>query len=60
MSVNANAVLMNQQEIIAIQQELGKQSLMGLSLEALINDTDNYIKLPIDVPGHSPAGGYDI
>ena len=58
MPANANAVLMDQQEINAIQQELGKQSLMGLSLEALNNDTDNYLTLPIDVPGHSPAGGY--
>ncbi|MEG3755974.1 heparinase II/III domain-containing protein [Psychromonas arctica] len=53
-----NAVLMNQQEIEAIQQELGKTSLMGRSLDALIEDTDNYLALPIDVPGHSPAGGY--
>ncbi|WP_417697750.1 heparinase II/III domain-containing protein [Psychromonas sp.] len=53
-----NAVLMNQQEIEAIQQQLGKTSLMGRSLDALIQDTDNYLKLPIDVPGHSPAGGY--
>ena len=58
MSANVNAVLMNQQEIDAIQQQLGKQSLMGLSLAALIKDTDNYLALPIDVPGHSPAGGY--
>ncbi|WP_409440279.1 heparinase II/III family protein [Psychromonas sp. GE-S-Ul-11] len=49
---------MNQQEIEAIQQQLGKTSLMGRSLDALIQDTDNYLKLPIDVPGHSPAGGY--
>ena len=53
-----NAVLMNQQEIEAIQQELGKTSLMGRSLDALIEDTDNYLALPMDVPGHSPAGGY--
>ena len=49
---------MNQQEIVAIQQELGKTSLMGRSLDALIKDTDHYLTLPIDVPGHSPAGGY--
>jgi len=49
---------MDQQEIEAIQQELGKPSLMGVSLDALIRDTDNYLALPIDVPGHSPAGGY--
>ena len=58
MPANVNAVLMNQQEITAIQQELGQSSLMGLSLAALIQDTDNYLALPIDVPGHSPAGGY--
>lgn len=58
MSSNVNAVLMDQQEIKAIQQQLGKQSLMGRSLDALIIDTDNYLTQPIDVPGHSPAGGY--
>ncbi len=49
---------MNQQEIETIQQELGKNSLMGKSLKALIGDTDSYLALDIDVPGHSPAGGY--
>ena len=58
MSSNVNAVLMDQQEIKAIQQDLGKQRLMGRSLDALIIDTDNYLTQPIDVPGHSPAGGY--
>jgi len=58
MPANINAVLMNPEEIKAIQQELGKKSLMGLSLEKLIKDTNSYIELPIDVPGHSPAGGY--
>jgi len=53
-----NSVLMDQQEIKDIKKELGKKSLMGLSLNALIRDTDNYLKLPIEVPGHSPAGGY--
>jgi len=58
MLANLNSVLMNQQEIETIQQELGKKSLMGISLDALIRDTDSYLALPIDVPGHSPAGGY--
>lgn len=49
---------MNQSEVDAIKKELGQDSLMGHSLEKLINDTDNYMALPIDVPGHSPAGGY--
>lgn len=55
---NLNSVLLDQYEIAEIQQELGKKSLMGLSLTELIIDTDNYLTLPIDVPGHSPAGGY--
>ena len=49
---------MEQKEINAIKQELGKKSLMGVSLDTLINDTDKYLSLAIDVPGHSPAGGY--
>ena len=55
---NLNSVLFHQDEITEIQQELGEKSLMGISLDALIRDTDSYIALPIDVPGHSPAGGY--
>ncbi|RVU86650.1 chondroitin lyase [Leucothrix sargassi] len=58
MSSTTNPVLLNQQEIEAIQKELGKDSLMGQSLDALIRDTDKYMALGIDVPGHSPAGGY--
>ena len=58
MPSNSNSILLNQQEIESIQLELGKDSLMGRSLEALIRDTDKYISEGIDVPGHSPAGGY--
>lgn len=58
MPSNLSPVLLNQQEIDAIKKELGKPSLMGQSLDALIRDTDNYLALGIDVPGHSPAGGY--
>ncbi|PKF60573.1 chondroitin lyase [Psychromonas sp. psych-6C06] len=58
MQANLSTVLMDQEEINEIQQELGKASLMGKSLEQLIIDTDNYMALPLDVPGHSPAGGY--
>lgn len=58
MPSNLNAVLLNPQEVESIQQELGKKSLMGQSLNRLIQDTDSYLTLPIDVPGHSPAGGY--
>lgn len=58
MPSNTKPVLLNPEEIAAIQQELGKPSLMGRSLDALISDTDNYLALGIDVPGQSPAGGY--
>ena len=58
MSYKVKPILLDQQEIEAIQQELGKESLMGQSLNALIRDTNNYLVLPIDVPSHSPAGGY--
>nr|CAA6825801.1 MAG: poly(beta-D-mannuronate) lyase (EC [uncultured Thiotrichaceae bacterium] len=53
-----NAVLLNAQEIEALQQHLNTDSLMGLSLDTLMRDTDTYMQQPIDVPGHSPAGGY--
>lgn len=58
MRSNLNSILLNPHEITEIQQELGEKSLMGISLATLIQDTDNYLTLTIDVPGHSPAGGY--
>jgi len=58
MPSSTTPVLMNPQEIKAIQKELGKNSLMGQSLDALIRDTDKFMALGIDIPGHSPAGGY--
>lgn len=58
MASESASIFLNLQEIKAIQQELGKHSLMGRSLKALIAETDLYLAEPIDVPGHSPAGGY--
>ena len=58
MPSNTRPVLMNPHEIEAIQKELGKDSLMGQSLDKLIRDTGKFMALGIDVPGHSPAGGY--
>jgi len=58
LSSELNALLLNRQDIESIQQELGKPSLMGKSLAVLISDTDAYMTQAIDVPGHSPAGGY--
>lgn len=52
------STLLNLEEIESIKLELGKNSLMGRSLDALIRDTDKYMTQGIDVPGHSPAGGY--
>lgn len=58
MLAKPNAVLLNEEEVETLQQHLGKSSLMGQSLDALIRDTDRYLAQLIDVPGHSEAGGY--
>lgn len=58
MASESHSIFLNSPEIRAIAQELGKQSLMGRSLATLITETDQYLAEPIDVPGHSPAGGY--
>ena len=40
-------------------KELGKDSLMGRSLEQERQQLESYIKAPIEVPGHGEAGGYE-
>ncbi|RJG49929.1 heparinase II/III domain-containing protein [Motilimonas pumila] len=54
-----NAVLFTKEEITELQQELGRPSLMGKSLQDLIASTDAFISQPIEVPGHGEAGGYE-
>ncbi|NKF51943.1 alginate lyase family protein [Shewanella sp. WXL01] len=58
MSQAIKAVLFEESEVASIAKELGTDSLMGKSLAKLIADTDAFIALGIDVPGHSEAGGY--
>lgn len=58
MSHVIKAVLFEPSEIASIASELGKDSLMGKSLTRLIKDTDAFMALGVEVPGHSEAGGY--
>jgi hypothetical protein len=52
-----NAILLTQQEAEEIRKELGRPSLMGQSLARLIEDTQQYMALPLEVPGHGEGGG---
>ncbi|RKF18091.1 chondroitin lyase [Alginatibacterium sediminis] len=59
MHQTAEAILLNRNEVELLAKELGQDSLMGLSLNTMVNDTLNYMSSPIEIPGHGEAGGYE-
>ncbi len=52
-------ILLNDAEIELLQKEVGKSSLMGKSIEANRKQLEAFMRLPLDVPGHGEAGGYE-
>ena len=52
-------ILLTQAEIADLRKEFGRTSLMGKTIAAHINELQNFMALPIDVPGHGEAGGYE-
>ncbi|WP_456294598.1 heparinase II/III family protein [Vibrio sp. AK197] len=52
-------ILMNEAEIAELQQEFGTTSLMGKTIDRNIKELDAFMRLPLDVPGHGEAGGYE-
>ncbi|MGR5542584.1 heparinase II/III domain-containing protein, partial [Vibrio campbellii] len=52
-------VLLSQEEIEALRKEVGKSTLMGQTIEAHRKEVDAFMALPLDVPGHGEAGGYE-
>jgi hypothetical protein len=53
------SVLLTDAEAALLRQEVGKSSLMGKSIEANRKRIDAFMRLPLDVPGHGEAGGYE-
>ncbi|NLS13759.1 alginate lyase family protein [Vibrio sp. SM6] len=52
-------ILLNDAEIELLQQQVGTSTLMGRTIEAHCKAVDAFMALPLDVPGHGEAGGYE-
>ncbi|AYO14734.1 chondroitin lyase [Vibrio owensii] len=52
-------ILLTEAEVELLRKEVGKPSLMGKSIEANRKDLEAFMRLPLDVPGHGEAGGYE-
>ncbi len=59
MSKKIPAVLLNEAEILELQKEVGRSSLMGKTITQMKADVDAFMALGHDVPGHGEAGGYE-
>ncbi|CAH8190090.1 poly(beta-D-mannuronate) lyase [Vibrio aestuarianus] len=52
-------ILLTNAEIEQLHQEIGRPSLMGKTIEAYKKEVEAFMRLPLDVPGHGEAGGYE-
>ncbi len=52
-------VLLTEAEIEQLHLEVSRSSLMGKTIAANAKDLEAFMRLPIDVPGHGEAGGYE-
>lgn len=52
-------ILLTEAEIELLRKEVGKPSLMGKTIEAHRKQVEAFMRLPLDVPGHGEAGGYE-
>ncbi|WP_372378879.1 heparinase II/III family protein [Vibrio natriegens] len=57
--MTTQAILLTEAEIELLRKEVGKPSLMGKTIEAHRKQVDAFMRLPLDVPGHGEAGGYE-
>lgn len=59
MNTSIQPILFNEAEIAELKKEVGRESLMGKTITAHITETDAFMNLAYDVPGHGEAGGYE-
>ncbi|EPV1123102.1 heparinase II/III domain-containing protein [Vibrio harveyi] len=52
-------ILLTEAEVELLRKEVGKPSLMGKSIGANRKELEAFMRLPLDVPGHGEAGGYE-
>ncbi|MDG3086331.1 heparinase II/III family protein [Vibrio hannami] len=50
---------MTDAEIAELKKELGRDTLMGRTIAKHIKETEAFMALELDVPGHGEAGGYE-
>lgn len=53
------SILLTDDEALALQQEVGRTSLMGKTIAAHQKEVDAFMSLDLDVPGHGEGGGYE-
>jgi hypothetical protein len=53
------SILLTDIEALALQHEVGRATLMGKTISAHQKEVDAFITLPLDVPAHGEAGGYE-
>ncbi len=57
--MNMQSVLFTENELGPLQAQLGKTSLMGKTISSHAEQVDAFMRLPLEVPGHGEAGGYE-
>ena len=59
MNTTTLPVLLTYEEASDLHKEIGSSSLMGHTIAKLQAELEQYMALPMDVPGQSEAGGYE-
>ncbi|MEH0690545.1 heparinase II/III family protein [Vibrio cholerae] len=54
-----NALLFTQDELTLLRQEVGQPTLMGKTIDKHCRELEAFMRLPLEVPGHGEAGGYE-
>ncbi|MDB1126037.1 heparinase II/III domain-containing protein [Vibrio algarum] len=59
MNAITQPILLDEAEIVELRKEVGRDSLMGRTISAHVDDLEAFMQLGYDVPGHGEAGGYE-
>ncbi|WED23534.1 heparinase II/III family protein [Vibrio sp. JC009] len=59
MNAEYQPILLTASEINELRSEIGRDTLMGKTIAKNRQDTDAFMALEYDVPGHGEAGGYE-
>ncbi|MEZ8824737.1 heparinase II/III family protein [Vibrio amylolyticus] len=52
-------ILLTEDEITQLRQEVGRDTLMGKTIAKNVREVDDFMSLPLDVPGHGDGGSYE-